>query len=108
MLSPLSHLSIHSFSCAGVKPVRTGSHGPLAPMPPSSALLTRTNVDFGVVFTAWLSASNPNLIANTCFFLHGRLSNWCIGISQLRVMDCCAVYGKAGLYLQRIISRLTL
>src|SRR5256885_9471699 len=80
MLSPLSHLSIHSFSWDGVKPVRTGSHGPRAPIPPSSAFDTRTNVDFGVVFTAWLSGSNPHLIACTCFFLHGRLSNWCIGI----------------------------
>jgi len=48
-LSPLSHLSIHSFSCDGVNPVRTGSHGPRAPMPPSSAFWMRTNVDFGVV-----------------------------------------------------------
>src|SRR5437867_580590 len=62
--------------------------------PPSSALLMRTNVDFGVVLTAWLSGSNPHLIACTCFFLHGRLSNWCIGISQLRVMLCCAPYRK--------------
>src|SRR5205807_990290 len=48
MLSPLSHLSIHSFSCAGVKPVRTGSHGPRAPIPPSSAFWMRMIVDFGV------------------------------------------------------------
>src|SRR5881392_3813283 len=74
-LSPLSHLSIHSFSCDGVNPVRTGSHGPRAPMPPSSAFWMRTNVDFGVVFTAWLSTSNPNFMANTCFFFEGSESS---------------------------------
>src|SRR6266487_1169039 len=94
MLSPLSHLTIHSFSCDGVKPVRTGSHGPRAPMPPSSAFDKRTRVDFGVVLTAWLSGSNPNLSACTCFFLHGSESNWCMGISHDRVMDCCAPYLK--------------
>ena len=37
MWSPLSHLIMNSFSWPGVKPVRTGSHGPRAPMPPVPA-----------------------------------------------------------------------
>ena len=45
----------NSFSWPGVKPVRTGSHGPRAPMPPSSALVMRIKHSFGVVLTAWWS-----------------------------------------------------
>ena len=38
---------MNSFSWPGVKPVRTGSQGPRAPMPPSSAFVMRIKHSFG-------------------------------------------------------------
>src|SRR4029079_12219659 len=55
MCSPLSHLIMNSFSWPGVNPVRTGSHGPRAPIPPSSAFVIRIKHSFGTVLIAWWS-----------------------------------------------------
>ena len=48
-LEPFDHPLI---LLAGVNPVRTGSHGPRPPMPPSSALVIRIRHSFGAVLTA--------------------------------------------------------
>ena len=76
-------------SFAVLLPVVAGAQTPRPPRPPSSALVTRTSVSFGTVLTAWLSASPPKMNCTKVFCLWKRVSVWCMGMCQLRVMLCC-------------------